>query len=73
METSGENEIRNNGSVGTRKPAPEPVYSDAYLDDQMRKAKPAWESVPDPEAWLEELSGGAGYSRDIIKNSSHGH
>ncbi len=33
-------------------------YSDAYLDGLMRKAAPAWESVPDADQWLEEIRGG---------------
>lgn len=37
----------------------EPAYSDDYLDGLMHKAESAWENVSDPEAWLEELRGGA--------------
>ncbi len=73
MEAEGDIETRIEGAVQEHNLTPEPVYSDAYLDDQMRKAKPAWESVPDPEAWLEELRGGAGHSQDVILPSSHGH
>lgn len=66
MEAVGDSEIRIEGSVSAEELNPDLVYSDAYLDDLMRKAKPAWESVPDPDAWLEELRGGGGQSRDII-------
>jgi hypothetical protein len=34
-------------------------YSDAYLDELATKAAPAWEDVPEPEAWLEMIRGGA--------------
>lgn len=34
-------------------------YSDAYLDSLMKKAAPAWKEVPDADAWLEEIRGGA--------------
>lgn len=57
MESDGDIEIRIEGSAEAHKITPELVYSDAYLDDQMRKAEPAWEAVPDPEAWLEEIRG----------------
>lgn len=66
MEAVGDSEIRIEGSVGAEELNPELFYSDAYLDDLMRKAEPAWESVPDPEAWLEELSGGRGHSQDVV-------
>lgn len=34
-------------------------YSDSYLDKLMKKAAPAWESITDPDAWLEDLRDGA--------------
>jgi len=34
-------------------------YSDRYLDKLMKKAAPAWESIKDPDAWLEDLRDGA--------------
>lgn len=58
MEADGEIGIE--GAVKEHEVIPEPICSDTYLDDQMRKAEPAWESVPHPEAWLDELRGGGG-------------
>jgi hypothetical protein len=34
-------------------------YSDSYLDKLMKRAAPAWESITDPDAWLEDLRGDA--------------
>ncbi len=36
-----------------------PEYSESYLDGLLRKAAPAWEAIPDAEAWLEEIRGAA--------------
>ena len=73
MESEGDIEIRIEDSVAAPNLTPEPSYSEAYLDELMRKAQPAWESVPNPEAWLAELRGAGGHSQDVIKTSSHGH
>ncbi len=62
METIDEIEITTEGSVTAPNLTPDPVYSDSYLDNQMRKAQPAWESVTDPGSWLEELRGGTVHS-----------
>lgn len=37
----------------------EPDYSEAYLDGLLRKAAPAWEAIPDADAWLKEIRGTA--------------
>lgn len=37
----------------------ETAYSDAYLDNMMRKAAPAWAGVADADAWVDEIRGGA--------------
>lgn len=65
MEAEGDIETRIEGSAEAHKITPELVYSDSYLDELMRKAEPAWKSVPDPEAWLEELRGGGVQSQDV--------
>lgn len=36
----------------------EAAYSETYLDSLLRKAAPAWEDIPDSDAWLNELRGG---------------
>lgn len=35
------------------------TYSQSYLDGLLQRAAPAWADVSDPDAWLEELRGGA--------------
>ena len=35
------------------------AYSQSYLDALVQRAAPAWADVPDADAWLEELRGGA--------------
>jgi hypothetical protein len=66
MESDRDIEIRIEDSVAPANLTPEPSYSEVYLDELMHRAKPAWESVPDSDAWLEELRGGGGHSQDVV-------